>query len=288
LWSVLAETMLDIEEVSQGRQSGSILLRASSYEVDPIQLGHDSRDDHLVNMLHLKLAAQTAFNKIKQSEFPVEIVNVLQQIRKKMKKIYPELALSVMANFVFLRFICPAITSPSKYGLYRKPPVGKNLRFLVLLSKVLQNLAFGIEFEKEKYMTDLNDFISNNKDSMNNWIDEISSLDDNTRSRNYPVVDVSEVVKQNSLKWLYAAMYSNRQVLKRELAKKLTENDWQETLELLNKIGIVINRTGSSGMSGSGSTDSKSVNIGGDDSKSRPPISPSEDDTTQDDNEEED
>jgi len=146
-----------------------------------------------------------------------------------------------------------------------------------LLSKVLQNLGFGIEFEKEKYMTDLNDFISNNRSSMSAWIEEISTTDDSARSRNYPVVDVPDVIKVNALKWLYAAMYQNRQVLRRELAKKLTENVWEETLALLNDMGLV---------GDIGSTDSHSVTS--EEIKPVKPIATENDDTVSTEEQEED
>jgi len=112
------------------------------------------------------------------------------------------------------------------------------LRFLVLMSKVMQNLGFGVEFEKEKYMTDLNDFISNNKAPMNTWLDEVSGGTDDTRSRNYSPVVITDIVKLNSLKWLYSAMYQNRQVLRRELAKKMDDVAWEEALSQLEGMGI--------------------------------------------------
>jgi len=238
LWSILAESIYDIREVAQGNTPDSVFT-TNSYEVDPIRL--PSQEDHLVNMLHLKLAAQTTFNKIKQSDFPAELANILLQIRKKLKKRYPELTMAVVANFVFLRFICLAITSPAKYGLSTEPPSGKNLRFLVLMSKVMQNLGFGVQFEKEKYMTDLNDFIQNNKDTMNVWLDEISTPGDDVRSRNYPVVEISDLVRMNSLKWMYSALQQNRQVLRRELSKKLDDESWAEALEQLRDLGIIGN-----------------------------------------------
>jgi len=103
----------------------------------------------------------------------------------------------------------------------------------------MQNLGFGVQFEKEKYMTDLNDFIQNNKDTMSIWLDEISSPEDEVRSRNYPVVEISEVVKTNSLKWLYSALQQNRQVVRRELSKKLDNKLWAEALEQLIELGII-------------------------------------------------
>ena len=75
---------------------------------------------------------------------------------------------AVVATFVFLRFICLAINNPKLNGLW------KTLRFIVLLSKVIQNSAFGVEFEKEDYMLEMNDYIRVNKEKMKHWIDRVS------------------------------------------------------------------------------------------------------------------
>jgi len=140
---------------------------------------------------------------------------------------------------VFLRFLCLAITSPVSFGLSKKSPSGKNLRFLVLLSKVLQNLGFGVEFEKEKYMIEMNDFIDQNKSAMHVWLTEISGAADEVRSKHYPVVDITDVVRLNCLKWLYASMYSNRQVLRREMQKKLSGTAWEECERMLEDMSIL-------------------------------------------------
>ena len=48
-----------------------------------------------------------------------------------------------VGGFFFLRYICPAITSPHVYGLLAEPLNQSSQRYAVLLSKVLQNISNG-------------------------------------------------------------------------------------------------------------------------------------------------
>jgi hypothetical protein len=49
--------------------------------------------------------------------------------------------LKAVGGFFFLRFSCPAITAPHAYGLLENPPNENAQRQLVLIGKVIQNLA---------------------------------------------------------------------------------------------------------------------------------------------------
>ena len=72
---------------------------------------------------------------------------------------FPEQGFFGVAGFMFLRFICPAIVAPEAYGIIRDKISSKARRTLILVSKVLQNLANGIKFVKEPYMAPTDIFI---------------------------------------------------------------------------------------------------------------------------------
>jgi hypothetical protein len=66
--------------------------------------------------------------------------------------------------FYFLRLICPALLAPQAYGLLDDPAHQVAQRQLILVSKVLQNLANDtLPGAKEAYMEQLNQFIITNK-----------------------------------------------------------------------------------------------------------------------------
>lgn len=80
---------------------------------------------------------------------------------------------------MFLRFLCPAIVSPEAFGLadgngpvvgadQLAPPPSHVRRNLILISKLLQNLANGADpFGKEEYMREgTNEFIQRNQESI--------------------------------------------------------------------------------------------------------------------------
>lgn len=77
---------------------------------------------------------------------------------------YSEDALRLFGAFLLLRFICPAIVSPKRYGLVKNDITMHTQRALVLISKVLQAIASQVEFEgeKEPYMIPANDFVKDN------------------------------------------------------------------------------------------------------------------------------
>ena len=57
------------------------------------------------------------------------------------------------SRFFFLRFICPTLVSPSPIHLQGEEVGRKERRLLVLVAKVVQNVASLVEFgEKEKFM----------------------------------------------------------------------------------------------------------------------------------------
>jgi hypothetical protein len=63
-----------------------------------------------------------------------------------------------VAGYIFLRFFCPAIVTPHTNGLVDKPPPGKALKALLLVTKALQNLANGVNF-REEYLQPLNGWL---------------------------------------------------------------------------------------------------------------------------------
>ncbi len=66
---------------------------------------------------------------------------------------HPATVKAVMGGFLFLRFICPAMTTPHTYGVMADMPDANSRRMLVLVTKLLFHCATGVEFGvKEPYM----------------------------------------------------------------------------------------------------------------------------------------
>jgi len=76
-----------------------------------------------------------------------------------------------VSSFFFLRLICPCLISPVAFGLISRPPSKHVTRGLILIVKVIQNLANLVEFgEKEGFMSPLNPFLVENFSRMKSFL----------------------------------------------------------------------------------------------------------------------
>lgn len=79
-----------------------------------------------------------------------------------LSKRFPNLLQSnigAVGTVIFLRFINPAIVSPQEHGIVDKHVSVSVKRGLMLMSKILQNIANHVEFSKEQHMLCFNDFL---------------------------------------------------------------------------------------------------------------------------------
>eukprot|EP01103_Thecamoeba_quadrilineata_P014884 TRINITY_DN4544_c0_g1_i1.p1 TRINITY_DN4544_c0_g1~~TRINITY_DN4544_c0_g1_i1.p1 ORF type:complete len:569 (+),score=85.70 TRINITY_DN4544_c0_g1_i1:51-1757(+) len=112
------------------------------------------------------------------SKCPIKFRLVFTTVLKEVKKLYPELGLTIVGSLLFLRYICPAITCPQNYGI-DATVCNASKRALILISKLLQNLVNGVEFDgsKERYMVSLNCFITRNADRLKKFFEDIVDED---------------------------------------------------------------------------------------------------------------
>jgi hypothetical protein len=94
-------------------------------------------------------------------------------------------------------------------------------RQLILIAKVLQNLANDtLPGNKESYMMQLNEFITNNKDSLEAFYDTIVNNVDRGRSS---ALEVPDEVRLNSLASLHAHIRSQREADRQAAARSRRE-----------------------------------------------------------------
>lgn len=88
---------------------------------------------------------------------------------------FPEAKFTAVGAFIFLRFFCPAIVAPQAEGLISNTPSKEMRRGLLLIAKIVQNLANNVLFgAKESYMFPLNDFLTQNIYRVTTFLREIS------------------------------------------------------------------------------------------------------------------
>jgi len=87
---------------------------------------------------------------------------------------YSEVALQKFASFFVLRFVCPAIISPVKYGLVKELS-GYATSLLINISKIIQTLSNQQEFQEGSYMIASNEMIRDCAPKMMVFLTKITS-----------------------------------------------------------------------------------------------------------------
>uniref|UniRef100_UPI00398EEB97 ras GTPase-activating protein nGAP-like isoform X2 n=1 Tax=Pristiophorus japonicus TaxID=55135 RepID=UPI00398EEB97 len=151
-----------------------------NYEVDPNKC---SANDVSENQDNMRASCEEAFRQIMDSHcaFPVELREIFaawqQQCFNRGKA---EIGERMICASLFLRFLCPAIMSPSLFNLTQEYPSDSAARALTLIAKVIQNLANFTKFEdKEAYMTFMDNFLASNWENMKVFLTNISNAEPN-------------------------------------------------------------------------------------------------------------
>jgi hypothetical protein len=228
-----------------GEESGPSLLTINM-EVDPDKVGQNENVDTDQNVYQLALACQKIFSVIIRSvdKVPLEFRQIFVSVRDSVREQFGEASDShykALGGFFFLRFICPAITAPHYYGLLPSPPNAVAQRQLVLIAKVLQNLANMSHQTKEKFMQKLRDFINRNVPKMRHFYNALLNPALRVNQKMQMSLTVPDEVRENALAFMYTHIYRNEAKLKAVL-KEIQDID--KSLRLITAVDEVIQKYG--------------------------------------------
>lgn len=147
-------------------------------EVDPLKAtGSLSRQQQA-----LRNAVKISWNSIAESHklFPPQLRDCFATFRERLQMLDREdMADNLISASIFLRFLCPAILSPSLFNITNELPSGRATRNLTLVAKTLQTLANFTRFQgKENFMEFLNDFLEQEAGKMKEFLHLISTRDE--------------------------------------------------------------------------------------------------------------
>ncbi|XP_063836459.1 neurofibromin-like [Ostrinia nubilalis] len=177
-----------------------------SFEVDPARL--DPSQDIEVNRTNLIELTKEVFDRIVNSadKFPPQLRSMchcLYQVLSKRFAQFPQTSVGAVGTVLFLRFINPAIVSPQEMGIVSRPVPAKLKRGLMLMSKILQNIANHVEFSKEQHMLPFNDFLRAHFETGRKFFIQIASDCESVdqTSHNLSFITDANVVALHRLLW---------------------------------------------------------------------------------------
>ncbi|KAK4165082.1 putative inhibitory regulator protein IRA1/2, partial [Cladorrhinum sp. PSN259] len=144
-------------------------------ELDPTRV--NSTEELQTNAEHLQIVAKVFIDNIcaSSASIPSAFRKICSIISSAVVGKFPDAKYTAVGAFIFLRFFCPAIVAPEVEGLVSTPPSKEMRRGLLLIAKVVQNLANNVLFgAKEPYMFPLIDFLTNNIYRVTTFLREIS------------------------------------------------------------------------------------------------------------------
>jgi len=131
---------------------------------------------------------------------------------------FPKFSARSVAGFLFLRFFNPVIVAPDKIISNVRP---ESRRKLILVSKVLQNIANGLEFgDKEEFMKITNPFIVSKFEAVESFVDELSKSSKDVRLESASPCEMSDQDVLYSLNFMYTLVYNDQRKI-----MPLTENE---------------------------------------------------------------
>ncbi|KDQ64130.1 hypothetical protein JAAARDRAFT_118551 [Jaapia argillacea MUCL 33604] len=144
------------------------------YELDPTKIGDQ---DVLQNKKNVEVVATSFLAVISASvpSLPSMFREICAHIAKAVHEVWPEAKFAALGAFIFLRFISPAIVAPDIVDVeVPKDDGGVIRRGLMVIAKIIQNLANNIFFGKEAHMEILNDFLRDNIVNVTRYLSEVN------------------------------------------------------------------------------------------------------------------
>eukprot|EP01113_Clastostelium_recurvatum_P032334 TRINITY_DN413_c1_g1_i6.p1 TRINITY_DN413_c1_g1~~TRINITY_DN413_c1_g1_i6.p1 ORF type:complete len:1287 (-),score=491.71 TRINITY_DN413_c1_g1_i6:955-4473(-) len=138
------------------------------------------QDHKLKLMYYCKLFLDSITATLNTMPFGIRWIakQLVNHAREKFPEVTPGQIDILVGGFIFLRYLVPGIVTPEAHGLVTHVGTGAR-RNLVLIAKVLQNLANGCLFsKKEPFMLSMNSFISDHMAAIHEYFIMLCNVGD--------------------------------------------------------------------------------------------------------------
>ncbi|CAI2172941.1 5991_t:CDS:10 [Funneliformis geosporum] len=190
-----------------------------SCELKPDNLGVEDENKNFQNLIS---TAQAFLDGICASgpNIPSSFREVCHYISNSVEQKYKPAKFVTVGSFVFLRFFNPAIVAPDSENLCKPIENSKIRRALLLITKVIQNLANNVLFgAKEPFMIVLNSFLNDNIVKVTTFLEEISKLPQTCPFTDVPAGDNTNVrrLEDSVRKALHRHLIENQEKVTKDL-----------------------------------------------------------------------
>ncbi|KAJ3430143.1 hypothetical protein M0812_23144 [Anaeramoeba flamelloides] len=169
------------------------------YECNPNKCPENENPEE--NIQHILETSQMFLDAIIDSidQVPLPIRCICHDLRKAVKKRFPEQELQSVGGYIFLRYLCPGISNFKVSGVQEEletQPDKVLFQTALMVTRLLQSLANGSYFDKKRpELKGLNVFIDNNKSRIKTYFNQISTIPEN---KDYtPIASLDEVKKKD-------------------------------------------------------------------------------------------
>eukprot|EP00004_Rigifila_ramosa_P014141 TRINITY_DN3194_c0_g1_i1.p1 TRINITY_DN3194_c0_g1~~TRINITY_DN3194_c0_g1_i1.p1 ORF type:complete len:589 (+),score=143.02 TRINITY_DN3194_c0_g1_i1:184-1950(+) len=173
------------------------LAHPHGYELDPGKIPHGETVEE--NVAKLTRACKNFLTAIIESysNCPVQIRVLCYHLQQIVAAKFPSSRWIAVGGVIFLRYFSAALMTPEVYNLTvpgTGAPTSAERRPLILIAKVLQNLANGVEFgeEKEPYMRPMNAFITSHQTALRGFYEKFGDAPStNTSEAEFSVENIT-------------------------------------------------------------------------------------------------
>jgi hypothetical protein len=243
--STKKKSVIVYEGTEINRASASLLN--FDMELDPVLLENKEVDTE-ANVYQLELACQKILTVIinNENKVPREFREIFVRIENAIKLKFGNetAAYKAVGGFLFLRFICPSITVPQYYGLISEIPNKKCQRQLILIAKVLQNMAnLATMSHKETFMKDLEGFMTKNQPKFVDLYQNLLNPEKLPDARARLSIEVPENARLNSLAFMHQHIHRSERKLRTHF-EHLAEEDAYKAKEMNKLLDEIIQNYG--------------------------------------------